>query len=314
MKRILRILGWLIVSLVLLLTLILAAYYQADIPLETLKVQYATPPSQFMQIGELSVHFRDEGNPKDSLPLVLIHGTSSSLLTWNAVTDSLTSDFRIIRFDLPAFGLTGPSLTDDYSIEAYVAFIDRALQKLGIDSCVIAGNSLGGQIAWSYAYHHPETTRKLILLDAAGYPPQKAPGAIGFILGRTPLVRELLTVITPRFIIRKSLEDSYSDKRKVSDQLVDQYYQLLCRAGNREALLARLNQQQIDHSQQIQAITVPTLILWGDEDQLIPVSTAHQFHDDLPNDTLIIFDNAGHIPMEEVPERVAPAIRNFLES
>ena len=146
--------------------------------------KYTNNASKFMRIDDLKVHYRDEGQ---GMPIVLIHGTSSSLHTWEDWTKVLTQTHRVIRMDLPAFGLTGPNANHDYSMEYYARFLDQFLTKLAIDSLYLAGNSLGGQIAWYYTSDHLDKIKKLVLLDPAGfYDAEKIPFV--FKLARTPLI------------------------------------------------------------------------------------------------------------------------------
>ena len=121
-----------------------------DLPLETLKKTYATTNSQFMLLEGMEVHYRDEGPKTDSIPIVLIHGTGASLHTFNDWATTLSEHRRVLRMDLPAYGLTGPFLDRNYSTPHYVAFIAAFLEELGVEHCVLAGNSLGGKIAWNF--------------------------------------------------------------------------------------------------------------------------------------------------------------------
>jgi pimeloyl-ACP methyl ester carboxylesterase len=124
-----------------MLFLIGVCFYRNDIPVEKLKLLYASPASKFLPLMGMNVHYRDEGNTQDTIPIVLIHGTSSSLLTWDSVVDHLKDKHRIIRMDLPAFGLTGPNPTRDYSFDFYTQFVDSFLQKLQVKKCIVIGNS-----------------------------------------------------------------------------------------------------------------------------------------------------------------------------
>jgi pimeloyl-ACP methyl ester carboxylesterase len=267
-----------------------------------------------MKVGELNVHYRDEGNQEDSIPLIFLHGTGSSLHTFDDWVSALKSERRIVRLDLPAFGLTGPFPDRNYSINHYVEFLDQFLTQLGIKECVLAGNSLGGQIAGAFTIQHPEMVEKLVLIDAAGYRFESKSAPIAFRLARMPVINKLLTFITPKFMARASVENVYFDKSKVSDSLVDRYFDLTLRAGNRQALVDRLT-SNIDtfDIKDIRYLKQPTLILWGDQDMLIPVANAYRFHDDLPNDTLIILNQVGHVPMEEAPHKSLDAIMAFLK-
>ena len=284
-----------------------------DIPIEELKAKYAQGSSQFIEIEGMQVHFRDEGNPQDSLPLVLIHGTGSSLHTFDTWTSTLKNERRVIRMDLPGFGLTGPFPDRNYTMTHYVGFIDQFLSKLNIDQCILGGNSLGGQIAWNYTVVNPRKVNKLVLIDAAGYPLESEEVPIAFAIARTPIANQLLTILTPKFMAKASVESVYSDKSKVTDELVDRYFELTLRAGNRQALVDRMTSDikgnQIDL---IKTIKQPTLILWGADDLLATTKSAYRFQADLPNDTLVIMPKVGHVPMEESPKESLEVIEAFL--
>ena len=295
-----KIIRRLIIFLIASVLFIIAFFGQKDIPLDLLKKKYANLHSSFISLDGMSVHYRDEGNATDSIPIVLIHGTGASLHTFNAWTEIFKNDHRIIRMDLPGYGLTGPFPNRNYSIENYLVFLKKFLVSLGIKECIMAGNSLGGQIAWNYALENKEMVNKLILVDAAGYPILSKSTPIIFKIAKIPLIKDMLTFITPRFVARLSIENVYFDKNKVSDIIVDRYFELGLRKGNRQAFIDRFSIKR--HSKaylKINMITNPTLILWGSDDFLIPLKIAKQFQKDLPNDTLVIMKNVGHIPMEE---------------
>lgn len=305
----------------ILLTLILVAiafifilFGKSDLDLDYLKSKYATSPSQFVEIEGVSVHFRDEGVMQDSLPIVLIHGTGASLHTFEEWTKELKKTMRVLRMDLPAFGLTGPFQNTDYSIDHYVDFIQKFLTANGIEKCVLGGNSLGGNIAWQFTLEHPERVEKLILIDAAGYPFQSTSVPLAFRMGKIPIINKAFTYITPRSVIQKSVENVYADKSKVTERLVDQYFELTLRAGNRQAFVDRMSMEKdVSPFERISEIKESTLVLWGEEDFLIPVSSAKRFHEDLPNDTLVIMKNLGHVPMEEDPTSSLAVVMEFLK-
>ncbi len=300
--------------IVVFLFFIFILYGYRDIPVDELKEKYAPSPSAFIMVDDMNVHYRDEGSIIDTLPIVLIHGTSSSLHTFDKWADNLKIKKRIVRMDLPGFGLTGPFPNRDYSIDNYVIFIEHFLSLKGIKKCILAGNSLGGQIAWQFTVKNPEMVDKLILIDAAGYPLESKSIPIAFRFARIPVLNKLLIFITPRFMVRSSVEDVYADKTKVSESLVDRYFELTLREGNRQALVDRM-MLWMDTSaiNLIKNIKHPTLVLWGEQDLLIPTSQAYRFHDDLPNDTLIILKHSGHVPMEENPQESLDALLTFLE-
>ncbi len=312
MKKVFKVIAWFFGILLAVLVAAIVVMYVPDIPVETLQKKYAGASSRFTEVMGMQVHYRDEGPAADTVPLVLLHGTGASLLTWDACTADWAKEHRVIRMDMPAFGLTGPAPDDDYSIGRYVDFLHSFLQQLQVTRCHLAGNSLGGLIAYTYAAAYPGQVQKLILLDAAGYPIENAKGNLAFNLGRTPVVKHLLKIITPASIVRKSLEDVYGNKHLVNEALVAQYRDMACREGNRNALVIRLNNPQSGDTSILPAIKIPTMVIWGDQDFLIPLANAYKFQRDLPYDTLVVLNGIGHVPMEESPEKVIPLVRNFL--
>ena len=305
-----------ILSLALLLIIaVILMFGHRDIPLNDLKIKYANSNSSFIAVNGMDVHFRDEGLQTDTIPIVLIHGTGASLHTFNAWSDRLKKSHRIIRMDLPAYGLTGPFPDGNYTMANYTAFLKDFLIALNIKQCVLAGNSLGGAIAWNFTLEQPSMVTKLILIDASGYPIASKSVPIAFSLAKIPVINKLLTFITPRFLVRSSVENVYFDSSKVTDLVVERYFNLTLRAGNRKAFVDRLKTPKDTSTyNNIKYIQQPTLILWGSQDLLIPVENAYKFQEDLPNNTLVILENTGHTPMEESPlESLAPVL-NFLKT
>ncbi len=297
---------YILLSFLGMILIVLIANIQPDIPLEELVARYTNEESKFIAIQGMNVHYRDEGTGH---PLVLIHGTSSSLHTWNGWTTALKDKFRVIRMDIPAFGLTGPNANHDYSMNGYCAFLKEFLDALGVDSCYLAGNSLGGEIVWNFALRYPAIVKKAILIDAAGYSKHKTPFVIK--LARSPL-SSIFKNITPRFIVANSVYYVYGDDSKVSDLIIDRYYDLALREGNRGALIERLKNKRVPNHDKLSTIAIPVLVMWGEKDILTHPEVARQFHKDLPNSELIIYPGVGHVPMEEIPELTAQDARRFL--
>ena len=288
---------------------------EPDRPVEALRERWAKAPSEFLELDGMQVHFRDEGPKDDPLPLVLLHGTSASLHTWDGWVEALGPDRRILRFDLPAFGLTGPHPQSKYDIESYTSFVVGMLDARGIDRCVLGGNSLGGYIAWATALEHPTRVEKLILVDASGLPFEAESMPIGFRLAQMPIARGLMEKVLPRSVVRQSVENVYADPGRVTPELVDRYFELTLRAGNRHALAERFRQTQPGPlSDRVGELRVPTLILWGLEDRLIPPALGTQFEAAIPGSRLVQFEGLGHVPHEEGPVETAAVVREFLES
>lgn len=301
-------------ALIVLMVLLLSAgaLYVPDKTVAELSPRWAVVPSQFMTVDGQQVHIRDEGLKSDPVPIVLLHGTSASLHTWQGWTEALQQKRRVIRFDLPAFGLTGPFNNRDYSIEHYTKFVQQVLAQLKVEQYVLAGNSLGGNIAWHVAVVAPQQVKQLILVDAAGYPYQAKSIPIGFRIAQIPVLNKMMEYTLPRNMVEASVRNVYADPNKVSSELVDRYYDLTLREGNRQALVDRFKQISASDSEKVKQLTMPTLILWGKQDQLIPVEYAQHFQQDIKGSQLVVFDNLGHVPHEEDPQQTVSAVMKFL--
>ncbi len=313
MKKAAMILGGVLSALVLALAGFVAMNWEPDRPLSALQARWAQPPSTFIDVQGMHVHLRDEGPRTDPVPIVLLHGTSSSLHTWDGWAEELKSGRRVIRFDLPGFGLTGPSADGDYRIESYVRFVAAMLDRLGVSRCVLAGNSFGGQVAWETALAHPQRIEKLILVDAAGYPLQPKSIPIGFRIARIPVLNRVMEFALPRRLVESSVRNVYGDPGKVTPELVDRYFAITLREGNRRALAQRFEQMAAGlHADRIAALKLPTLILWGGRDRLIPPTDAERFHRDIAGSRLSVFGELGHVPQEEDPAATVAVARQFL--
>ena len=301
-----------IYSLIILLTFAIGNSIYADISVEDLKKEYTNEQSQFIEVDEINVHFRDEG---EGFPIVLIHGTAASLHTWDAWTDELKKTNRVIRMDLPAFGITGPNKNADYSIEAYTTFLHSFLEKLKLEKFHLAGNSLGGNIAWNYTADYPSKVEKLILVDASGLPTNKSHPAI-FKMAKTPILNSLFLYITPRFLIKKNIEEVYEDDSKITDELINRYHKMALRVGNRKAFIDRAKTDfKLDtqvNLEKLKSIQTSTLLIWGAKDLWIPIANGIRMNEILVNSKLEVLKNSGHVPMEENPRESLKLMNDFL--
>jgi pimeloyl-ACP methyl ester carboxylesterase len=306
-----------LLSLLLLVMLAgIAASWAPDRSPSELAAKWATPPSQFIELRGMQVHLRDEGPRDDPLPIVLLHGTSASLHTWEGWAGALRGERRVIRVDLPGFALTGPHPKDDYSMAAYVDFVRALADRLNVKRFVLAGNSLGGQIAWSTAAAMPDRVARLILVDASGYPIEllqaRRDVPLGFKLAATPWLQPLVRNTLPRRVVEASVRNVYGDPAKVTPQLVDVYYDMTLRAGNRRALSLRMQQGYTADTRQLARLRMPTLILWGGKDRLVPREAARWFARDIAGSRLVMLEELGHVPHEEDPQRTVQEVRKFL--
>jgi pimeloyl-ACP methyl ester carboxylesterase len=295
-----------------ILAALIGAAWTPDRSVESLQARWAPAPSGFVTVGGVSVHLRDEGPRNDPHPIVLIHGTASSLHTWEGWVPALKERRRVVSFDLPGSGLSGEFPDDDYRIERYTRFMGDFLDRLGIERATLVGNSRGGRIAWATAVARPGLVDRLVLIDSRGYPGETASVPVAFQLARVPVFRSLIEHITPRSFIEKNITEAYGDPQKVTPDLVDRYYELFLHAGNRRALTFQFEQETDTGSDRIKSISIPTLIMWGKLDRRIPVRDARRFHQDIAGSRLVVFDRLGHMPQEEDPARTVRALEDFL--
>ncbi|MFT5277236.1 MAG: pimeloyl-ACP methyl ester carboxylesterase [Glaciecola sp.] len=306
---------YLLLILVGSLTIYIYIHQAPDKPVDELSQKWGQQPSQFLNIAGMNIHLRDEGPKTDQDPIVLIHGTSASLHTWNGWVDELKQGRRVIRFDLPGFGLTGPDPKNNYTIERYVDVVVAVLDELKVKKVVLAGNSLGGYVSWATAVLNPERVSKLVLVDSSGYPFQAKSVPLAFKLSQNPLASAVLKNILPKSLVAQSLRNVYGNPDLVSDELVDRYYDLALREGNRDALKERFKQSSPGLLiNKIKTIDIPTLIIWGGKDRLILPKLGKQFEQDIANSQLLVFDELGHVPHEEDPQATVLAVKRFLEN
>ncbi|WP_341304857.1 alpha/beta fold hydrolase [Pseudomonas sp. TMP25] len=313
MKRFANILISVVLLALVALTAATAWNWAPDRPVAQLKPRWALPPSQFVALDGMQVHLRDQGPRDDPAPIVLLHGTSASLHTWEGWVAALQDKRRVISLDLPGFGLTGPFPDGDYRMAHYSAFLANVLDQLQVPRAVVAGNSFGGQLAWQFALDHSQRVERLVLVDAAGYPRNATSIPIGFRLAQIPALASLMYNLLPRAMIEASIRNVYGDPSQVSDELIDRYFELTLRAGNRQALRQRFTQADGGPGYtRIAELKVPTLIIWGGRDQLIPPVNAERFQRDIEGSRVVLFDDLGHVPQEEDPARTVAALQAFL--
>lgn len=285
-----------------------------SIPRSVLEAKYGGPPSQFIVLPDgARAHYRERG-PGDAPVLLLIHGSNASLFTWEPWTKRLDDAFRVVAVDLPGHGLTGAVPNHDYSQAGMTAFVKEFADKIGLGRFALAGNSMGGGIAARFAEEYPDRVTHLILVDAAGMPVKQGDRIpLAFRLARMPVLNQIVLHITPRSLVKEGLNDAIVRKSVLTDAMIDRYWDFARMEGTREATAERFQLPRVsfvrDH---ISAIKAPTLILWGEQDHLIPVAAANKFHAAIPGSKLIVYPATGHIPMEEVADRSAADVRAFL--
>jgi pimeloyl-ACP methyl ester carboxylesterase len=309
-----KLIGGAVIGTAVLTGLYVALNWAPERSVKDLRARWGRAPSVFPKVAGMKVHLRDEGPRDDASPIVLLHGTLSSLHTWNGWAEALTSKRRVIRFDLAGFGLTGPSPDGIYSIDNDVHLVIAILDSLGIERCVLGGNSLGGGISWRTALAHPSRVEKLILVDSDGYRTRPKSMPIAFYFAGLPINDWMVKHTFPRGLVEQGLRNVYGDPKKVTPELTVRYRELTECKGNRRALIERGRQwlRPVTISRRIAELKLPTLIIWGGRDRLIPPDTAERFHRDIAGSTMVIFDDLGHMPQEEDPVRTSEAVKQFL--
>lgn len=308
-----------LIAVVLLVSMYSSRYYMGfvDLAPDVVNSRYANDESKFIALGSLQkgieVHYRDEGlnaeeNP-DAPVLFLLHGIMASLHTWDGWVENLQDDFRIIRVDIPGFGLTGPYADGIYNVERAVDMLNQLSSELKIESFSLAGNSMGGLISWNFAVQYPEKVERLILLDSAGY---SFDLPVMLKLLRTPILKDSMAFVTPKFIVTQTLSEVYGDDSKVTDETIERYHQLMLREGNRTAVVSVLESISDVENDKIKQLKVPTLIQWGEADNWIPLAHAENFAAEIEGAKLITYPGVGHIPMEEIPQQSANDAKDFL--
>lgn len=278
---------------------------------EEANARYTNEHSKFIEVGDTKMHYRDEGEGE---PILLVHGFAASLHTWEKVKPELIANgFRTISFDLPGFGLSDYPM-DDKRIpkDVYFEYLGEFIQKLGLDKMHVAGNSLGGWVAWELAHQYPNLVNKLILLDAAGYDIENT-NAAAVKLGGKKIFSGFARTGVNRFIVKQMVKQSYGNPKLISDEMIDFYYGLANREGNIAFIQYLANNLVEPDSDKIKDIKNETLVLWGTKDKLIDVKDATKFSVDLENDEVIIYHGVGHTPMEECPDKCAKDMVRFLK-
>lgn len=300
-----------------------------------LERKYANEESEFVEIDDSRIHYRDEGNP-DGPTLLALHGTYSSLHTWDRWVEQLGDSFRIIRLDMPGFGLTGPRTDGPHTLEHLVETVGEFCDELGLSEIPVVGNSLGGGVAWRLSIDRPDIVSRLVLLDAGGATllSNIADNVIAFGSDFVP------RYMTPRMTIRLLVLDAYGDTSKVTNEVVARYHDLLMHTGNRRAVIEIARNYKEQHydddmhdgfefrtptfpsaydptaeawdGYDIAEVTVPTLFQWGEEDSWLHVSFGEELASKISESQFITYDGVGHVPMEELPGETAEDAARFI--
>ena len=288
-----------------------------DTDTAAMRSKYGGSAARFAETSSgMLVHYRDQGC-LDCPAIVLLHGSNASLHTFEPLVGNLEHRYRLITYDQPGHGLTGPHPRDDYTAKGMIEALAAVIDATGIERFAIAGSSMGGWIAWRYGLTMPDRISGLVLINASGAP--KAPDAekprlyLGARIMRHAAGRFLAQHFTPRSVFKQSLLENVVDDAIVTETMVDRYWELLRFPGNRRAASLRaIADREPEFGQRLDELTLPTLILWGAHDPVTLPYDAMTFNEMIPNSRLVIFDDVGHLTMEEAPARTAALIDEFL--
>jgi len=283
--------------------------YTPDLPRATLEAKYAGLPSRFLPVDGVRLHIRDTG-PPDAPALILLHGFGASLHTWEPWAQILSTKYRVVRFDLPGFGLTGADPTGDYSDARALAILAGLMDELHLRRATLIGNSLGGKLAWQFAAAYPQRVDRLVLISPDGY------ASPGFEYGKraqVPAVVRILPYVLKSFLVRMNLVAAYAEPTRLTDAVVTRYRDMMLAPGVRPAMIARMEQVELQPPEpMLHRITAPTLLLWGERDAMIPFSNAQDYLKAIPNARLVPLPGLGHVPFEEAPAQSLVPVEAFL--
>lgn len=311
MKTLLRGLGVALVLIVVLGAIGWLLMRRPDIPYATLEARYGYADSRYMDLpGGVRAHYRDVG-PREAPAIVLVHGFAASTHAWDAWVKALSKDYRVVVLDLPGHGLTRTGAGYVVRSDSLENAIDGVTRGLGLTRFTLGGHSMGGEVAWTYALDHADRVQRLILVDASGWPNEGRGGGMVFKFLGNPVGRRVLKEIEIRPLMTQALGSAYVDPKLVTPALIDRYVDLARAPGHREILLSQ-RPRRVATAPDLSSIHVPTLILFGQDDRVIPPADGEKFHKAIPGATLILYPGVGHMPMEQIPDRSVADLRAWL--
>lgn len=268
----------------------------------------AAAADRMVEIDGARLRVRIEG-PETAPPIVLIHGFTFSLETWDGWAADLARDHRVIRYDLSGHGLSDPDPQARYGTADRVRQLKALLDRLGIARATLAGNSFGGLVAWNFAALFPDRVDRLVLIDSAAY---SINGVTERPVPVPPAMRAYLSAPSPQ-AVAFSAAQIFAHPERLTPQRLELMRAMIARPGNGPALISHLEQFTLpEPTAQLRRITAPTLILWGSKDKVVPVDHADRLAAVIPNARRIVYEDVGHAPQEEAADRSLADLRAFL--
>jgi pimeloyl-ACP methyl ester carboxylesterase len=303
-----------------ILTIVLVGPFLVPIPAldDTLPPkELADPKSLFIDVNGLQLHYKKAGSGDPAL--ILLHGFGASLFSWREVIEPLAGYGTVIAYDRPAFGLTERPLSWDgdlnpYSPQAQVELLIGLMDALDIKQAILVGNSAGGSVSIQTALEYPDRVGALVLVDPAVYQ-TGGTSAWLHLLQKTPQMDRLGPVLV-RSIAKEgdaSIKKAWHNPNLITPDIFEGY-RLPLQADNWDIALWEFNKAAEPRSleESLKEISIPVLVLSGDDDRLIPLEFSQRLAGDIPGAELVIFQDCGHLPQEECPEQFLEAVERFL--
>jgi pimeloyl-ACP methyl ester carboxylesterase len=269
--------------------------------------------SWFTRVNGVRIHYQEAGDDK-AAPMILIHGFISSNLIWtNTLLPLAGEGFRVIAPDLPGYGYSDKPANAEYTIAEQAATMIGLMDRLQIKKAIIVGASYGGAIAATMALDYPERVEKLILVGAVTNDDAKKNLLLR--ISCLPIIGDIATplFLGSRWILRKRMEDMYRRMGKpVNDRMVAARHHLLATANAQRAMIRTARRWSANRiEREVSLIRRPTLLVWGDQDDHIPLEDAFKLRDAMPNAKLVVFRNCGHLPPAESPTQFVKVVADF---
>lgn len=243
-------------------------------------------------------------------PLLLIHGMGIGRRAWHDVIAEVANHYTIYAPDLPGFGCSDmPDIP--YSVPFYAEFLNKLVHQLGLEPAAVAGISLGGAVAATLAASHPDKVAKLVLIAPAGLTlPQGE-----FVKPSRFMDANFWLLAHNKDMFKRSMEDLFYDKDRLTSELVEDVWSQMKSPEHRRAVLRNtqyLAKADPDFPGLLESIAAPTLIAWGEEDRILPVSDAGRFAELIKRSDVVTFAKCGHAVPIERGEALAGAMLSFL--
>ncbi|MCB9255844.1 MAG: alpha/beta hydrolase [Chitinophagales bacterium] len=273
------------------------------VSMEEAKDLCETKNSHYFEFNGLEYHYTEQGSGEECI--LMVHGFGGSHKNFELVSELLSDSFRVICIDLPAFGLSSvpqENVLGEEMFALYRKFIASSLDKLNISSCHLVGNSLGGWISWDLASSQDPRIKSLTLLNSAGYGMDRVKSnASSWMTG--PFAKFLFKKGVPYRMTLSNARRVLWDDTKVNEEKVRLNYYMMNKEGTFDWMLNMVASAVIPDTTLLLSVNCPSLIIWGDQDEVVPAEHAASFERDIPNSAKIIYENCGHVPQIEYPER-----------